>query len=179
MFANFANVRDMSDLEEKQRLWLISHLEKGRHGIKGELAKYLGVRPDAITRITNIVPGKEVRAIKFDELRKMAEFFADLPPGLSDITPSEKIDLPSRPSRKFHVKEWRTHSEWGRAEMARAIGMDEADYGFRELNPHKFTIEEMEAVARTLKIDFDQLRFLPQKAKVAAVATSAKKSLRK
>lgn len=89
--------------------------------------------------------------------------------------PNERIELPSRPSRKFHVKEWRVHSEWERADMAKAIGMDETDYGFRELNPHKFTIEEMGLVAQALKIEFDQLRFLPPKEKKATPTVAGKR----
>lgn len=55
-------------------------LEKRGRGSRKELAEYLGIRTDAITRMTNAEPGKEQREITAEELMKMAQFFGERPP---------------------------------------------------------------------------------------------------
>lgn len=50
------------------------------HGSKGKLAKFLGVRPAAISRMLNDSPGKEARRILAHELHALEVFFgAPLP----------------------------------------------------------------------------------------------------
>ncbi len=63
--------------------WLEKNLQRMGRGSKGKLAEFLNVRADAITRMLNTEPGKEVREAKAEELIAMAEFFGELPPGLS------------------------------------------------------------------------------------------------
>jgi hypothetical protein len=65
----------MSDPQRDIRLWAQAELAKRGHGAKGALAKFLDVRPDAITRMTNTDPVKESREIRAHELEKMREFF--------------------------------------------------------------------------------------------------------
>lgn len=67
----------MSDPQREIRLWLQEELAKRPHGTKGLLAKHLGVRPDAITRMANTNPHKETREIRAHELVMMREFFKD------------------------------------------------------------------------------------------------------
>lgn len=67
----------MSDPQHEIRTWAQSELAKRGHGVKGALAKFLNVRPDAITRMTNTDPEKETREIKAHELDLMRKFFAD------------------------------------------------------------------------------------------------------
>lgn len=66
----------MTDPQHEIRLWLQSELAKGGHGIKSTLAAFLGVRPDAITRMANTDPEKETREIRAHELDAMRGFFA-------------------------------------------------------------------------------------------------------
>jgi len=67
----------MSDPQREIRLWLQGELAKRPHGTKGLLAKFLGVRPDAVTRMANTDPHKETREIRAHELVKMREFFQE------------------------------------------------------------------------------------------------------
>lgn len=83
LFAKLANNNNMSGLQDEQRIWLAEQLEKKGRGARGALAAHLGVRNDAITRMTNLDGKKEARDISLEELIGMAEFFAAEPPGLS------------------------------------------------------------------------------------------------
>lgn len=65
----------MSDPQHDLRIWLQQELAKRPHGTKGKLAKFIGARPDAITRMANTDPQKETRAIEAHELELMREFF--------------------------------------------------------------------------------------------------------
>lgn len=67
----------MSDPQHDFRVWAQTELAKRGHGAKGALAKFLDVRPDAITRMTNTDPKKETREIRAHELELMRKFFAD------------------------------------------------------------------------------------------------------
>jgi hypothetical protein len=67
----------MSDPQRDIRLWAQAELAKRGHGAKGALAKFLDVRADAITRMTNTDPRKESREIRAHELEKMRVFFGD------------------------------------------------------------------------------------------------------
>lgn len=50
------------------------------HGSKGKLAKFLDVRPAAVSRMLNDAPGKEARRILAHELHALEEFFGTAPP---------------------------------------------------------------------------------------------------
>lgn len=73
----------MSNIADKQRRWLQDQLKQRGRGSRRELARHLGLRDDAITRMLNTDPGKEAREIKHSEVIKMAEFFMSEPPGLA------------------------------------------------------------------------------------------------
>lgn len=73
----------MRDLQDEQRIWLAEQLARKGRGARGALAAHLGVRNDAITRMTNLDGKKEAREISFAELIGMAEFFKEEPPGLT------------------------------------------------------------------------------------------------
>lgn len=60
--------------------WLTAKLKERGHGARKALAQFLGVRPAAITGMTNAHPDKETRDITAAELLKMAEFFGEPPP---------------------------------------------------------------------------------------------------
>ncbi|MBY8918794.1 S24 family peptidase [Nitratireductor sp. L1-7-SE] len=75
----FCESRDhaaMSDPQHEIRLWMQEQLNQSPHGTKGRLAKHLGVRPDAITRMANTDPKKETREIRAHELDLMRAFFS-------------------------------------------------------------------------------------------------------
>lgn len=50
-------------------------LEKKGRGARAALAKYLGIRADAVSRLASDTPGVEKRSISAEELVKIAYFF--------------------------------------------------------------------------------------------------------
>ncbi|MBX8803378.1 hypothetical protein HBA92_21890 [Ochrobactrum sp. MR28] len=92
-FCGKRKYRDMKNSSDEVRKWIADQLDKLGHGAKTNLATYLGVRPGAITRMINIMPGKEVREIKADELVKMKEFFGSQPPGFESVPGSTSIPM--------------------------------------------------------------------------------------
>ncbi|UZD70793.1 hypothetical protein [Brucella sp. JSBI001] len=62
------------DIQKRIKEWIIGELKARGHGSKSKLAAHLGVRPDAITRMLNLAPNKEVRIIHAEELVKISEF---------------------------------------------------------------------------------------------------------
>jgi phage repressor protein C with HTH and peptisase S24 domain len=88
---------DVRNLKERQREWLIEQLDNRGRGSRAALARHLGVRNDAITRMTNLTPGKEDRDITFEDLVGIASFFGLNPPGMEQVIKDTPVDLP-RPS---------------------------------------------------------------------------------
>jgi phage repressor protein C with HTH and peptisase S24 domain len=74
----------MKDLLDEQRRWLARELDQKGRGSRTALAKHLGVRNDAITRMTNLEGQKEEREISFEELILISDFFGSDPPGLAN-----------------------------------------------------------------------------------------------
>jgi phage repressor protein C with HTH and peptisase S24 domain len=70
----------MKSMQAEQRDWLAGKLADAPRGTKVALAKHLGIRPDAVSRI---VGDKEPRDINLDELARMADFFKEDPPGFT------------------------------------------------------------------------------------------------
>lgn len=88
-FAFLANMNPMSDPQLTIREWMQAQLQSRGHGAKGALAKHLGVRPDAITRMANTAPSKETREIRAHELSEIERFFSMTAPGsLNDVAPA-------------------------------------------------------------------------------------------
>lgn len=82
IFCGNRDHRKMTDPQYQIKTWLKKCLEESGHGSKSRLAKELGVRPDAITRMINIEDdGKEPRLIKAHELAIITRFFGKEPPG--------------------------------------------------------------------------------------------------
>jgi len=75
---------ELREIRELQRQWLVEQLKRRGHGSRSELAKHLGVRSDAITRMTNLDANKEAREISFEELMGIGSFFGSPPPGLEN-----------------------------------------------------------------------------------------------
>lgn len=69
----------MNDLQRQLKVWLADQLRTAGHGSRKALAEALGVRPDAITRMTNL-KAKEMRDISLDEAAVMGRFFKSTPP---------------------------------------------------------------------------------------------------
>lgn len=67
----------MNDPQHELKLWLQRELDARPRGTKGALAKFLDVRADAITRMANTDPVKELREIKAHELQLMQQFFSE------------------------------------------------------------------------------------------------------
>jgi len=194
-FAIFANNNDMNDLREKQRIWLSEKLAARGHGSRGELAKHLNVRNDAITRMTNVEAGKEIREISLQELMGMAEFFGESPPGLVDMlrTALQRVSDDSgadaaeqRPrsapprkflrtsKHKFYVMEWRKFMVGDRVDgAARAAGMPTDEYQAFETYPINFTLAQIAALADEFGIRGDQFWFPPPKGKPAPITAGS------
>lgn len=96
LFASFANDIDMKDLDLKQRRWLIEQLRIHGRGARTALSRHLGIRPDAITRMTNLDGAGEGREISLSELVAIAEFFKAEPPGIAAARVA--AELPTRAS---------------------------------------------------------------------------------
>lgn len=94
---NFCDCRDypaMSDPQHDIRVWMQDNLARLPHGAKGRLAKHLGVRPDAITRMANTDPGKETREIRAHEHTLMIDFFsAEIPHDEADETTESIVPI--------------------------------------------------------------------------------------
>lgn len=74
----------MDDDQEEIRQWIRRELEKAGRGSRTLLANFLKVRPDAITRMLNTHPGKELRDISFREIMAMQRFFGSSAPGIDN-----------------------------------------------------------------------------------------------
>jgi hypothetical protein len=147
----------MSKIVDEQRKWLSSQLEKFGHGAKGELAKALGIPASAISLMINRNPERPasfLRAISFEELRKMGEFFGDTPPGMTGPeigAGTRRILKTSKP--KLFVREWRVFMVGDNiASVAKAASVSLADYQACETYPANFTIGEISAIAEELQL---------------------------
>jgi phage repressor protein C with HTH and peptisase S24 domain len=70
----------MTDPQHEIRLWLQEKMAEAGHGVRGQLANFVGVRPDAITRMANTDPDKETREIRGHELQRLEAFFREAAP---------------------------------------------------------------------------------------------------
>lgn len=120
-FCVFRENRGMRDDRKKIRDWLQVELDKRGHGAKGQLASYLGLRPDGITRMLNDEPGKESREIKANELVRMGEFFGAPPPVIADNFRT------SPPAGMVKVIGKVAANSW--------IDVDDMDFGFENEEP--------------------------------------------
>lgn len=153
----------MNSLQENQRRWLADELEKAGRGARTQLAKHLGLRNDAITRMTNLDAG-ESREISVDELVRMAQFFKSKPPGLEGIP--DRIQPQTIPTKlirtsrqKFYIREWREFMGVKIDAGARAAGMDEDEYQAYEAYPINFTLAQIVALADEFGCRGDQFWF--------------------
>lgn len=89
--ANCANTFAIMAIREEIQDWLQRNLDKRGHGSRTALARHLGIRPDAVTRMLN-PPGKEGREISAQELMLMEQFFGEAAPPIDTVEPIEEID---------------------------------------------------------------------------------------
>jgi len=195
-FAILANNRQMKDLREQQRIWLSEKLAARGHGSRGELAKHLNVRNDAITRMTNSEAGKENREISLQELMGMASFFGESPPGLVEVLrgalakvtgdpkPAEIEEKPPRrqahqtkflrtSKRRFFVRDWREFMGVKVESAAKAAGLGPDEYEAYEVYPINFTLGQIAALADEFGIRGDQFWFPPPKGKPAPITAGS------
>lgn len=111
----------MSDKRAEIRDWLAEELQRKGYGAKGELARYLGIRPEGVTRILSEKPGKEGREVAAEELIKMGEFFGSNPPGMSvDLKPVKPANSGQIPIRgKVAASSW--------------MDVDDMDFGYDDV----------------------------------------------
>lgn len=77
--------------------------------------------------------------------------------------PADKIEGPKRTPVTFYVKEWRKFCEAAPAKIAKALNLDTDDYNLLENKPYRFSIEQLVAIADELKIQFDSMRWNPER----------------
>lgn len=75
------------------REWLATKLEEAGHGSKSQLAEYMAIYPNAISRMLKSPDERFYRLIKADELSKMIEFFGEAPPGFNPPLSEEREEL--------------------------------------------------------------------------------------
>lgn len=112
----------MMDERRKIRDWLQAELDRKGHGAKGALARYLGIRSDAVSRMLNTEPGKELREIKAEELVKMSEFLGSAPPDLDAQLKTVEI-----PKNRVMVT--------GRVAANTWIDVGEMDFSYDDIEP--------------------------------------------
>ncbi|RWK12507.1 hypothetical protein [Mesorhizobium sp.] len=83
--------RVMSDPQHDLRTYLQQELAKRPHGTKKQLAEFLNVKADAVTRMANTDPTKETRAIQAHEIAKIRQFFSDEDAGAAPIRDGAEI----------------------------------------------------------------------------------------
>lgn len=90
----------MRDYRTEFRDWLVDNLRRKGRGSRKALAEKLGVRTDAISRMTSTDPSKETRRIDAAEMAKMVEFFGCTPPfDIDSMDVASSLDGPAmRPS---------------------------------------------------------------------------------
>lgn len=91
--ARIANMRTMNDPQQEIRVWMQEQMDEQGHGVRGRLAEFLGVRPDAITRMANTDPEKETREIRGHELQRMEAFFGVPAPKPGRIFPRRSVPI--------------------------------------------------------------------------------------
>ena len=111
----------MNDKRQEIRDWLQAELDRRGHGAKGQLAKFLGITNDGVTRMLNTKPGKEGRQIKADELVKMGEFFGSAPP----IIKPENLVKSSAPLGSVPITGKVAANTW--------MDVDEMDFGYDDV----------------------------------------------
>jgi hypothetical protein len=84
------------DIQMKFKIWLNSELDAMGRGSRKKLAEFLGVPSDAVSRMTNMNPGKEMRDIHISDMVKMFRFFESRPPEIVGALLNLNDDLASR-----------------------------------------------------------------------------------
>ena len=80
--------------QEALRQWVSAELARMGHGSKTKLARHLGVRADAVTRMINDDPAKENRDIHWEDVPKIASFFGSSPPVATPFPSGPMTEVP-------------------------------------------------------------------------------------
>lgn len=159
----------MANSQDEVRKLILAESEKA--GGKGKLAEWSRAmgRNDAylhqfITRGTPRKLGENDRAVLAALINVPEDNLRAPDPGrpLAPALPL-KIESVSRALITFYVREWRKFCEVSPSVVAIALRMDSDDYAYREARPYKFTVEQLMTIAETLKIQFDSMRWNPEK----------------
>lgn len=101
------------------------------------------------------------------QVAELAEIAAktDYPPYVSKLSvlSPPKRDPSPKLAVSFYIKEWREFCEVAPETIAKALHIDEDDLTYLESKPYKLTIEQIETIAKALRIQFDSLRWNPLK----------------
>lgn len=159
----------MSNLDFQNKQWLARHLDAAGHGARGKVAKEIGVTPTQLSRMANIdpeAPPKNTQTITLPQLRALASYFNDDPPGLKGLSARE-VDLPPLPrareiARKVQILD---HVPAGKLRQAMSqVANDD--------NPHVVVggLENGEFIALT--VDGDSMdKLVPHGAKIVVDTT--------
>jgi hypothetical protein len=85
-FANIANTSKMNEIDLRNKEWLAKNLEAVSRGEKGRIAKSVGIDGTKLSRMANTDPDanpKNTQTIPLSILRKFADIFDNVPPGLA------------------------------------------------------------------------------------------------
>lgn len=174
----------MSEAEERRRVieWIKSAMAHAKVS-QADLGKSIWPHDRSIL-------GKILLNKRRAQIGELAEIAAktDYPPYIGRSFVEPRRDPAPRLKLHFYVREWREFCEVKPAVIAKALHIDEDDLGFLEAKSHKLNVEQIGIIAKTLKVEFDSLRWDPGKLPAPEPAktdieriqhTAAKKQARK
>lgn len=149
----------MTEVEERKKIidWIeraMAHAEV----TQAQLAR--AVWPHDRSILGKILKNK--RRAQVGELTEIATKTGYRPYSPSTTLPT-KADPAPKLKVQFHVREWRVFCGASESDLAKAAKIPQDEYDFREGRPYKFSIEQLQAIAKTLKVQFDSLRWDPKK----------------
>lgn len=151
----------MTEVDERERIIEWIRAAMAHRGVsQATLAK--AVWPQDRSILGKILLRK--RRAQVAELAEIA-LKTDYPPYVSKLTtlPPPKRDPVPRLALTFYVKEWREFCEVAPEIVAKSLHIDEGDLSYLESKPYKLTIEQIQTIAKVLKVQFDSLRWNPLK----------------
>lgn len=149
----------MNEAEERKKIiaWIERAMEHAG-ATQAQLAR-------AIWPNDRSILGKILKDKRRAQVAELAEIAAKTgyPPYLPTGTPTAKRDPMPRLKVAFHVREWRAFCQVSEDVLAKATKLPRDEYEFRESRPYKFSIEQLQAIAKALRVQFDSLRWDPGK----------------
>ncbi len=149
----------MNEADERKKIieWIeraMSHAEV----TQAQLAR--AVWPNDRSILGKILKNK--RRAQIGELAEIAARTGYSPYLSSNVVPPKRDPSPKL-QVQFHIQEWRVFCKASEVDLAKATKLPQDEYDFREGRPYKFSIEQLQAIAKSLNVQFDSLRWNPTK----------------